>query len=103
MIILNIGLDNNPHTIPGILLMLDNLKAYKTSSQLYQKDDGEMVRERTLVVYLDHPVAEHRLFHVANACGQDCIAQYDTHNQVGELIGPRCAPYGEFNLDYFIQ
>jgi hypothetical protein len=40
---------------------------------------------------------------IANALGQDCIAVYDTDTDVGQLIGPRAAAWGDFNPEFFLM
>jgi len=40
---------------------------------------------------------------LADELQQDCISVYYPHRGAGELIGPRAAAWGEFNIDQFVR
>jgi hypothetical protein len=41
------------------------------------------------------------VYHMARALGRDCIAVYHTGMHTGELVGPKAATWGEFDVYKF--
>lgn len=57
--------------------------------------------EPTVVVEVDGP-APAAGYVLAQRLGQDCIAVWHPDTEVGRLIGPHAAAWGEFNPEFFL-
>jgi hypothetical protein len=104
-VVLNIGLARNgkPNlTTRDAIAALEANNFWPISTEVFQSDT-----EPTLVAVVDaHRAARlfpmrAGLFNVSVALEQDCIGALA--NNVGRLIGPRAAAWGEFNPEFFIM
>jgi len=102
MLLLNIGLarQGKPNYKPEqAVVELDHAGITVHAHVTHNSDT-----ERTVVALVDVPrsYVDERIFSVAVALGQGCIAVYDQLADKGRLVGPRADAWGEFNPEYFL-
>lgn len=102
---LNIGLDV-PHTTVNHARQAAKARRVLTETFSHVTlRQAQSATEPTLVVTLSASPA--RVYadvaRISEALGQDCIAVYCPQRQVGALVGPRAAAWGEFNKANFIE
>jgi len=104
--ILNIGLARTGNSNIGTGTVLRELSAHGFDLQAYNihHSDTEItvVAEVTNSFSAFLPVDD-RVFALANVLGQDCIAIYEPTSNLGALIGPKAAAWGEFNPEFFLN
>ena len=96
--ILNIGLARNGSVdlnVGEVLLAVKSRLVVKSWEQVISNT------EATIVAEVEGPVLS-STYAIARRLGQDCIAVWQPNTEVGRLIGPNAAAWGEFNLEFFL-
>jgi hypothetical protein len=100
MMILNIGMNTNDGrgiTRAQISAALRLAKARVMRAAVWHSDS-----EPTYVVELSGALAEGSVFALAEILDKDAIAAWDVVSEVGQLIGPKAASWGEFDPERFL-
>ena len=108
MITLNIGLNNTGHlsqaqAVKTAFHMIggSNIAEYKVLGSEHDANGSAMVSEPVMVVDLFCDIVPSLIARIAVALNQDCIAYYNSDEEIGLLIGPR--PYDRFEPRYFVM
>lgn len=104
---LNIGLNNTGHLTTNQAVKIAfhmiggiNIREFKVLGSEHDQGGAGKVAEPAMIVELFSDIAPGLVSRIATALNQDCIAYYNSDEEIGLLIGPK--PYDRFEPRYFI-